>query len=810
MSIGIIRSVEKKWQEHWDTEKSFSVSDSSNRDKRYILEMFPYPSGSGLHMGHALNFTIGDIQARFLRLKGFDVLHPMGYDALGLPAENAAIKEGVHPKDYTDKSTEYFQKQLKALGFSYDWDRVLSTADPQYYKWDQWIFLKMLEKGLAYQKESPVNWCPECNTILANEQVQNGVCWRHSDTKVEIKSVVQWFLKITEYADELYEEIDSLDWPHKTKAMQKNWIGKSHGTQIMFEVNGSSWPVFTTRPDTLFGVTFLVVAANHPKLSELVSNEQKSEVDSFLSKIGSVSEKDFASMEKEGVFTGSYSVNPANGEQIPIYAGNFVVAEYGSGMVMAVPAHDQRDLEFAKKYGIRIKQVVEGTITSEKAFTGSGKLINSGPFTGVDSVDAKDKIIKWLVTKGIGEKVTNFRLRDWGVARQRYWGTPIPVIHCGACGVVPVPESDLPVQLPKNVKFGEGNPLETDDDWLNVSCPKCSGSARREANTMDTFVNSSWYFLRYCDPHNSDKIFDSQKVDYWCPIDTYIGGSEHACMHLIYFRFYTKFLRDLGILKFSEPAKKLFHQGMLHGEDGNKMSKSLGNVIDPMDTIEKYGVDATRFFLVSIANPDKDFSWSDREMHGSFKFISRVYEFLSSFEEGDVDHSKVSVEFDKKVSVVESCFESFEYRKATIILRELFDLMSKESVSVDLVKKFLLMLSPICPHLVEEFWEKFGGGSFSNASWPEIEVMVQEGDSFDITRRIIDRVKVAKSAVESSDVMKVFVYVMPSEISSVDVNVVSESVGSSVEVFAVNDKDKYDPEKKSRKAKPGLPAVFLE
>lgn len=627
------KAIEKKWQDKWESAKLFEAKDDSEKPKYYVLEMFPYPSGSGLHMGHAWNYTIGDIIARFKIMSGFNVLHPMGYDSLGLPAENAAILVNQHPEDYTKNSIKNFVKQQKSIGLTYDWSRMISSADQDYYKWDQWIFLKMLEKGLAYQKESAVNWCPKCDTVLANEQVLDGKCWRHEDTKVELRHLKQWFFKITDYADELYEEIENLDWPDRTKAMQKNWIGKSHGTELDFEINGEKWPVFTTRPDTLFGVTFVVVSAQHKKLWELVTEEQKSEVEKFLKKLKSVSEKDLADMEKEGVFTGSYAINPATGEKIPVYAGNFVVADYGAGMVMAVPAHDQRDFEFAKKYEIEIKQVItnkdpldfKNRYTGEKAFTEYGILMQSKQFSGQSSEEAKEAITQWLVNEGKARKVVNFRLRDWGISRQRYWGTPIPIIHCKNCGAVPVPESELPVKLPKDVKFGEGNPLETNEEWIKALCPNCGSEARRETDTMDTFVNSSWYFLRYCDPKNSEKIFDSKKVRYWCPIDIYIGGAEHACMHLIYFRFYTKFLADLGLINFREPAKKLFHQGMLNGEGGIKMSKSKGNVVNPESVSEKYGIDTARFFLSGLASPDKNIDWSEKGIVGSLRFIRKIF-----------------------------------------------------------------------------------------------------------------------------------------------------------------------------------------
>ena len=728
------KEIESKWQKRWEDAKIFEVDENSSKPKFYVLEMFPYPSGSGLHMGHALNYSIGDIFARFKIMNGFNVLHPMGYDALGLPAENAAIKENIHPRDYTNKSIKHYIKQQKELGLTYDWSRMINTADAEFYKWDQWIFIELFKKGLAYQKESAVNWCPKCDTVLANEQVHDGKCWRHEDTNVEVKHLRQWFFKTTAYAEELYDNIDSLDWPERTKSMQKNWIGKSYGTEINFDINGESWPIFTTRPDTLFGVTFMVVSAQHKKLNNLVTAEQKEEVNKFLKTLTSVSEKDMETMDKLGVFTGSYATNPATNEKVPVYAGNFVVADYGAGMVMAVPAHDQRDFEFAKKYNIEIKQVIEGKITETRAYTEHGKLINSGKFNNLQTAEAKEKITEWLNEKNLGKKVMNFKLRDWGVSRQRYWGTPIPIIYCEKCGVVPVPENDLPVKLPKDVKFGEGNPLETNDSFVNVKCPSCGANAKRETDTMDTFVNSSWYFLRYADPHNEKVIFDKNKTNYWAPIDMYIGGAEHACMHLIYFRFYTKFLRDLGLLNFDEPAKVVFHQGMLHGEDGNKMSKSKGNVVLPATVSEKYGIDTARLFLVSVAGPDKDIDWSDSGIEGSLKFVEKINEYISTVKFGK-SSSKVQSKVNRNIQEITKDIEKFKYNLAIIKLRDLFSSFEKEIAKEDL-EAFIKLLNPICPHITEEWWEQIGNKSFvSNSSWP-----IADNSKIDLKAEAVDEI----------------------------------------------------------------------
>jgi len=814
------KKIEKKWQKRWEKEKVFLVKEDSKKKKFYSLEMFPYPSGSGLHIGHALNYIIGDIFARFKIMKGFNVLHPMGYDALGLPAENAAIKVGTHPEEYTKNSMRAFTKQLKLLGLSYDWSRMVDTSNPGYYKWDQWIFLKMFESGLAYQKESSVNWCPECNTVLANEQVVDGKCWRHEDTKVELKSLKQWFLKITDYADELLDKLDDLNWPERTKNMQKHWIGKSYGTEIDFKVNGQKWPVFTTRPDTIYGVTFVVVSPYHKEIDKLVTKEQKKEVNQFMNKLKSVSEKDLVDLEKEGAFTGSYAINPINNEEVPIYVGNFVVADYGSGMVMAVPAHDKRDFEFAKKYGIKIKIVIdpiefeldEKNLT--EAYTESGILINSGNFNGISNEKAKHEISEFLSKKGLGRKAINFRLKDWGISRQRYWGTPIPIIYCDSCGAVPVPLKDLPVKLPKEVKFGNGNPLLTNEKWINIKCPKCGKNGKRETDTMDTFVNSSWYFLRYTDSKNKKEIFNKEKVVYWNPVDVYVGGAEHACMHLIYSRFYVKFLRDIGLLNFDEPAKRLFHQGMIHSEGGSKMSKSKGNVVDPLLVSKKYGVDALRFFLVSVASPDKDFDWSETGIQGSFRFIKKIYDYFDKFKEGK-DSEKISLKMNSSIKSIGDYIENFDYRKATIELRELFDLISEEEVlSKETLQKFLKLMSPFCPHLSEEFWEKLGNKNLITSSlWPEFkEDKIGKKSEENLSEKIIENLSGVLHKLESNGnkISKVYFYVLPFEIEKINKKKLQEGFEKEIFVYSVKDDKKYDPEGRSKKARPGMPGFYFE
>ncbi|MEK6839620.1 MAG: leucine--tRNA ligase, partial [Nanoarchaeota archaeon] len=607
-------AIEKKWQKRWEEKKAFVVKDNPKEKKFYVLEMFPYPSGSGLHMGHAFNYTIGDIYARFKRMQGFNVLYPMGYDAFGLPAENAAIKEKTHPKPYTEKAINNFIKQQKSLGLSYDWTRMLKTCDPEYYKWNQFFFLKFLEKGLAYRKKASVNWCPKCTTVLANEQVHNGTCWRHTDTGVEEKQLEQWFFKITDYADELLKDIDTLKWPERIKSMQKHWIGKSHGIDIWFKLENENKIIstFTTRCDTIYSVTFLAVAPESPLIKELTSGTKyEKEAQEFLNKIKkqSLADRTNEAKEKEGFFTGKYAINPSNNRKIPIYIANFALM-YGSGVVMC-DAHDKRDFAFAKKYNIPLVFVIskdgkpQDAMKAKEAYIDNGLLFDSGKFSGMSNMEALPKIADWLEKEKYGKKTINFKLRDWLISRQRYWGTPIPVIYCDACGIVPVPEKDLPVLLPEKVTFGKGNPLETNEQFVKVKCPTCKKPARRETDTMDTFVDSSWYYLRYADSKNNKMPFDKKIASYWMPVDQYIGGAEHATMHLIYARFFTKVLRDLGYVKIDEPFPKLFNQGMLH-KDGFVMSKSRGNVVLPEQVSEQYGIDTARFFLVSLATPDKD------------------------------------------------------------------------------------------------------------------------------------------------------------------------------------------------------------
>lgn len=818
------KKIEEKWQKRWESKKVFQSKEDKKKKKFYVLEMYPYPSGSGLHMGHAFNYTIGDIYARFKRMSGFNVLYPMGYDSFGLPAENAAIKAGDHPKKYNNKTIPQFIKQQKSLGLSYDWSRMLASHDREYYKWNQFWFLKFLENGLVYRKKSSVNWCPKCKTVLANEQVNKGKCWRHEDTDVVIKQLEQWFMKTTDYADELLDKVDGLDWPERIKIMQKNWIGRSEGTEIIFDINGKPWKIFTTRPDTLFGVTFLVISAQHPNLMDVVKPEKKAEVDKFLKTLKTTKQGEIDKIDKEGVFTGSYAINPINNEKVPIYAGNFVVADYGSGMVMAVPAHDQRDFEFAEKYNLPIKIVVEpkdyevyernGQLP--RAYTGEGFLVNSGKFNEMESKQAIKKITKYLKNKQLAVNKVQYKLRDWLISRQRYWGTPIPIVYCEDCGIVPVPEGDLPIVLPEKVKFGKGNPLETNKKFLETKCPKCRRKARRETDTMDTFFDSSWYYLRYTDNKNSKKPFDSNKVGYWMPVDQYIGGAEHACLHLLYARFFTKALRDMGFLDIDEPFKRLFNQGMLHGSDGFVMSKSRGNVVLPEIVSKRYGIDTARLFLVSIASPDKDIQWSDKGIEGAFRFVKKVIDYFENFKSSRQNSDKKTEHrINKAIKDITEDIEKFRYNMAVIRLREFFSF-----VEIDNSKKsseiFLKLLSPFCPHIAEEIWSKIGNNNFlSLEKWPQfdekkINEKFEKEDA--AVSSVINDVNKIKKFLKSNK-KSVFIYVIPSElgffVDAID-SIKASTSSDSIKVFAVNDKNKYDPENKSKKAKPGKPGIYLE
>ncbi len=816
------KKIESKWQKKWEDKKVFTV-DEKGKKKYYVLEMYPYPSASGLHMGHAFNYTIGDILARFKRMQGFNVLHPMGYDSFGLPAENAAIKANSHPRKYTDDSIKNFIKQQKALGLSYDWNRILQSHDDNYYKWNQWIFIQMHKRGLAYKKKAPVNYCRKCDTVLANEQVHNGKCWRHSDVDVEIKNLEQWFIKITDYAEELLKEIDKLDWPERIKSMQRNWIGKSEGSEVVFEINKKKFSVFTTRADTLFGVTFLAVSPQYIDLEHLITKERKTEVEKFLKKIKSTKQEDIDKMEKEGVFTGSYAIHPLTKEKIPVWIGNFVLAEYGSGIVMGVPAHDERDFYFAQKYKLPVKVVIrpdnekiQGVVMDE-AYTGNGKLVNSKEFNGLFSDEAKEHIVKNLKSKKLGGKKIHYKLRDWLVSRQRYWGTPIPMLYDEKGNIIPVDEKDLPIKLPNDIKFGKGNPLETSKSFLNVK--KNGKNYRRETDTMDTFFDSSWYFMRFTDAKNQKKLFDSKKANYWMPVDFYTGGAEHACMHLIYARFFTKVLRDFGFVgkEINEPFKRLFNQGMVHGEDGFVMSKSRGNVIDPLTMTVKYGADTLRLFLISIASPESDFAWSQEGIEGTHKFANKIYDYLSNAKIGKSD-ARVESKIHSVLKSVTDEIENLRYNLAVIKIRALFEYLQGKEISKKDLEICIRIIAPFAPHIAEEFWEKFANKNFiSFAEWPKYDEK-KINKQFEEEEKIVDGLisdvlnvlRIVKE--KGGNPGKLFVYAIPKEKETFANNSeeIERRINLKTKVFAVNDKVKHDPQNKSGKAKLGKPAIYLE
>ncbi|MBR3933972.1 MAG: leucine--tRNA ligase [Clostridia bacterium] len=763
--------IEKKWQKIWDEEKTFKVTEDSSKPKYYTLEMFPYPSGN-LHMGHVRNYSIGDVVARFKKMNGYNVLHPMGWDSFGLPAENAAIKNGANPKDWTLSNIENMKEQLKSMGISYDWDREIATCKQDYYKWTQWMFLQLYNNDLAYKKKSYVNWCPSCQTVLANEQVVNGKCER-CKAEVGKKDLEQWFFSITKYADRLLGDIDKLKgWPEKVKTMQANWIGKSRGAEVQFKVDGmdKTLTVYTTRPDTIFGVTFMVIAPESPIADELISgSETEKECREFIHKMQFIKDIDRAStdVEKEGVFTGRYVINPLTGKKVPLYLANYVLMDYGTGVVMAVPAHDQRDFDFARKYNLPIDVVIspDGSDISgdslDAAFEAEGTMINSGEFNGMNNREALPKMIDYMAQKGIGETKVNFRLRDWLISRQRYWGAPIPIIYCEDCGAVAVKESDLPVILPEDVEFtGLGkSPLTTSESFKHAPCPKCGKMGTREMDTMDTFVCSSWYFLRYCDPHNADLPFDKKIADYWMNVDQYIGGVEHAILHLLYARFFTKALHDLGYISCDEPFENLLTQGMVL-KDGAKMSKSIGNVVSPEEIINKYGADTARLFILFAAPPERDLEWSDTAVEGSYRFINRVFKFVTD------NLDKISLDSKYDVASLTSADKALRYtlnysiKKATDDISIRFNFNTAISCVMELVnalyayngtnnaliseaaKSIIIMLAPFVPHVTEELWQIVGGkGSVHDQEWVKFDESALVKDETEIVVQINGKVK---------------------------------------------------------------------
>lgn len=794
------KKIENKWQKTWKEEKTFKTIDDFSKEKYYVLEMFPYPSGK-LHMGHVRNYSIGDAIARIKKMQGFNVLHPMGFDSFGLPAENAAIKNNVEPSEWTEKNTKEMEEQLDKLGFSYDWNREVSTCRPDYYRWMQWIFIQFYKKGLAYKKENPVNWCPSCKTVLANEQVVNGECERCKST-VGKKNLSQWYLKITDYADELLQDLDKLkDWPDKVKTMQKNWIGKSIGAEISFDIVDfdKKLNVFTTRADTVFGVTYMVISPEHPFVKELIKGRPEEEA--ALDYIEEVSHKNDIERsstvgEKTGVFIGRYAVNPITGKEIPIFISDYVLMGYGTGAIMAVPAHDQRDFDFAKKFNLDIVPVVEPNDSDidvnnlSESFEAEGKMINSAEFNGLNNREAIEKIIDYITKKGIGKKTINYRLRDWLISRQRYWGTPIPMINCPKCGWVPEKEENLPILLPKDVKFtGKGeSPLATSKDFAKCKCPACGGEAKRELDTMDTFLDSSWYFLRYCDPHNDSMPFSKEKTDYWMSVDQYIGGVEHAILHLLYSRFFQKVFKDLGLVSNDEPFKRLLTQGMVN-KDGKKMSKSIGNVVSPDEIINKYGADTARLFILFAAPPEKELDWSDEGVEGSYRFLNRVYRLAMETVErssSEQNNAEKQIENEKNNSddkelllmmnaaikkVTEDAGGRFNFNTAISSIMELVNECyrykeldnARIDFLVEAVKNVIILLYPFAPHIAEEMWEAFDSGRLEEQQWPSYDESALIRDEVEIVVQINGKIKEKLMVDSNLDKMGLEDFVMSNE-----------------------------------------------
>jgi len=779
--------IEAKWQKAWEKEGLFKVDEKKTSNKYYCLMMFPYPSAS-LHVGHGRNYIIGDVVARYKMMRGFNVLTPMGWDAFGLPAENAAIKDGLHPKTSTLNNIKTMKRQLNAWGVGYDWAREVTSCLPDYYKWTQWIFLKLYEKGLAYRKKAAVNWCPSCNTVLANEQVVNGACER-CESKVAQKDLEQWFFKITNYVEKLLSDLTKLtEWPERVKSMQKNWIGKSQGVEIHFPVvdEDTTLTCFTTRVDTIFGATYMVLAPEHPQVMELIKgSKNKQDILSFIIEVRDESLIDRASKEaeKKGIFTGRYVINPVNNKKIPLWIANYVLMEYGTGAVMAVPAHDQRDFEFAKKYKLPIEVVIDNPkkpLSADKmnqAYEDDGVMVNSSQFDTLNNRDAMEKIADWMQQKQIGKKTLNYRLRDWLISRQRYWGAPIPMVYCKECGIVPVPEKKLPVLLPEKVEFkphGE-SPLKGAESFVKTKCPKCGKAAEREVDTMDTFVDSSWYYLRYLSPKDKKNPFDAKVVNKWLPVDQYIGGVEHAILHLLYSRFITKFLHDIGVVAFDEPFKNLFTQGMII-KDGAKMSKSKGNVVSPDKLIEEYGADTVRLYTLFIGPPEKDAEWSDRGVEGAYRFLGRVWRLVDQSLNGKLqisekDGKKIHRKMHQTIKrVTDDIDKEFHFNTAISAVMELVNEIygittqektqakkAKNSAIKEAIKTIVVLLAPLVPHIAEELWQKLGNKkSIFKAEWPSYDAssIVEEEVSIiiQINGRVRSKISVAKDT--GQDVLK--------------------------------------------------------
>lgn len=746
------KKIEKKWQDRWASSGVFEAEENDRKKKYYVLDMFPYPSAQGLHVGHPLSYTATDIIARKRRMEGYDVLHPFGWDAFGLPAENYAIKVGGHPKKITDENIENFTRQIKSLGYSYDWSREVKTSSPDYYKWTQWIFLVLYKNGLAYRRKAPVNWCESCKTVLANEQVEDGRCERCKNEVIQ-KELEQWFFKITDYADRLLEGLDDIEWPDRIKAMQRNWIGRSEGVEISFHGMSADKsgefdvPVFTTRPDTLFGVTAVVLAPEHPLVDRITTEHEREQVMVYMKEAQGKSELErtgTGEKEKTGVFTGAYVKHPLTGGDVPVYVADYALMGYGTGAVMVVPAHDERDLAFAKKYGLEVKWVIappEGVEhDKETAYTEPGIMVNSEGFDGLTSEDAKQKIATELESKKKGARQTNYHLRDWLVSRQRYWGAPIPIIYCDVCGESPVPEEDLPVLLPDDIDFkptGE-SPLKQSKSFNDVKCPKCDKSARREADTMDTFVDSSWYFLRYTDAKNEAAFADKEKIAKWCPIDIYVGGAEHAVLHLLYSRFFTKALKDAGYLDFDEPFLRLRNQGMILGEDNEKMSKSRGNVVNPDEVVDAYGADTLRLYEMFMGEFEGTKPWSTKSIIGLRRFIEKVWK--KAHEERGETPKETERLLHKTVKKVSEDIEAFKFNTAVSAM--MIFMNESEAVSKEDWDRFLKLLAPFAPHVAEELWEMNGHDeSLTFTEWPKYDEALAVDDEVTIVVQVNGKVK---------------------------------------------------------------------
>ncbi len=787
------QKIEKKWQEKWKEEGIYKTKEDKDRPKYYVLDMFPYPSGAGLHVGHPKGYIATDITARMKMMQGYNVLHPMGWDAFGLPAENYAIKNKVHPKEGTDKNVATFKKQLEQLGFTYDWDREVNTTDPKYYKWTQWTFLQMFNKGLAYESNEPVNWCPSCKTVLANEDLENGRCER-CDSEIEQKPLRQWVLRITDYADRMLEDLDKLnDWPDAIKEMQRNWIGKSVGTNVSFDIKDSEHKieVFTTRVDTLFSGTFLIFAPEHPFIKEITTKEQKDAVEEYLQETIKKSDLERTELlkEKTGVFTGAYAINPANGEEIQIWISDFVLANYGTGAVFA-DAHDERDFEMAKKFDIPLAVSIrpeddkewEKVKNLEVCYPDDGVLVNSGDFDGLSSTEARVKITEWLESNGKGSKAVNYKLRDWVFSRQRYWGEPIPVVHCDSCGVVGVPEEELPVELPDVESYeptGTGeSPLATIDEWVNTKCPKCGGPAKRETNTMPQWAGSCWYYLRYIDPHNDNALVDKDKEKYWSPIDFYVGGAEHATRHLIYARFWHKFLYDIGVVSYDEPFTRLQHVGLVMAEDGRKMSKRWGNVINPDEVVASHGADSMRVYEMFMGPFAQSCAWSTSGLNGAKKFLEKIINLSEknltdvkcdgSAKNNDLPEGML-YQLHKTIKKVGEDIEKFHFNTGISQMMILINFLTKfDTLPKEGIEALLRLLAPFAPHLSEELWEKIGNKeSIFKESWPEydpelivedvVEMVVQVNgkvrDKVEVSSEIADD-ELEKIALEREKIKK--------------------------------------------------------